>query len=92
METSAPAESASMKAFVPERAMVPRLLIRSALVIPIPESVIVRVLAVLSGTTRMKSSGCASRRDLSVRPSKRILSSASLELEMSSRRKISLFE
>lgn len=41
---SAPALSASMKAFVPDFAIVPRLLTRSAFVIPIPESSIVKVL------------------------------------------------
>merc|ERR1719409_2572027 len=69
-----------MKALVPERAMVPRLFTRSALVMPMPESMMVRVLLVLSGTMWMNSSGWASRRDLSVRPSKRILSRASEEL------------
>ena len=38
-----------MKDLVPERAMVPRLFTRSALVIPIPESTMVRVRAALSG-------------------------------------------
>lgn len=41
---SAPALRASMKALVPDLAMVPRLLTRSALVMPIPESSMVRVL------------------------------------------------
>jgi len=59
---------------------------------PIPESMMVRVLLVLSGTMWMYSSGLASSLDLSVRPSNRILSRASEELEISSRRKISLFE
>lgn len=39
-----------MKAFVPDLAIVPRLLIRSALVIPIPVSVRVRVRSSLLGT------------------------------------------
>lgn len=41
---SAPALRASMKAFVPDFAMVPRLFTKSALVIPIPLSSMVRVL------------------------------------------------
>jgi hypothetical protein len=36
MEMSAPAERASMKALVPDLAMVPKLLTKSALVMPIP--------------------------------------------------------
>ncbi len=42
---------ASMKCFVPERAMVPKLLTRSALVIPMPVSMIVSVLSSLLGMT-----------------------------------------
>ena len=56
MEMSAPAERASMKALVPDLAMVPRLLIMSALVIPIPESMMVRVLASVSGMSLMNRS------------------------------------
>lgn len=41
---SAPALKASMNALVPDLAMVPKLFTRSALVIPIPESSMVRVL------------------------------------------------
>ena len=52
-----PACSASMNAFVPERAMVPRLLIRSAFVIPIPVSRIVSVLFVLSAVISITRSG-----------------------------------
>lgn len=51
----------------PYRAMVPRLLTRSALVIPMPESMRVSVLSALLGTMRMKSSGWASSTLLSVR-------------------------
>ena len=79
-----------MKALVPLLAMVPRLFTRSALVIPRPESMMVSVLLVLSGIMWMKSSGSASSFVLSVRPSNLILSRASEELEMSSRKKISL--
>lgn len=42
-----------MKALVPDRAMVPRLLTRSALVMPMPESMRVRVLSFLLGMIRM---------------------------------------
>ena len=59
---------------------------------PMPESMMVSVLLALSGMMWMYSSGFDSRSDLSVSDWKRILSSASLELEMSSRRKISLLE
>ena len=92
MLMSAPADMASMKALVPDWAMVPRLVIISALVMPMPESMIVSELFDLSGTRRMNSSGLASRTDLSVSDWWRILSRASDELEISSRRKISLFE
>ena len=72
--------------------MVPRLVIISALVMPMPESTMVSVLLALSGTRRMYSSGLPSSTDLSVSDWWRILSSASEAFEMSSRRKISLFE
>jgi hypothetical protein len=49
MEMSAPWDRASMKALVPDLAIVPRLVISSCLVIPIPVSWIVRVLFALSG-------------------------------------------
>ena len=89
---SAPADMASMKALVPDWAIVPRLVIISALVLPMPESMMVSVLFDLSGTRRMYSSGLASSTDLSVSDWWRTLSSASDELEISSRRKISLLE
>ena len=69
MEMSAPAERASMKALVPDLAMVPRLLIMSALVIPMPESMMVRVLASVSGMILMKSSFWLSNLLASVRDS-----------------------
>jgi hypothetical protein len=81
-----------MKAFVPERAIVPKLLTKSALVIPIPVSIIVSVLSFLLGKIFISNLGFESSFDLSVRASKRILSQASEALEISSRRKISLFE
>ena len=77
MEMSAPAVSASMNCLVPERAIVPRLFTRSALVMPMPESMRVSVLLVLSGMMWMNSSGWLSSFALSVRPSNRILSMAS---------------
>eukprot|EP00427_Karlodinium_veneficum_P019261 CAMPEP_0169127212 /NCGR_PEP_ID=MMETSP1015-20121227/35883_1 /TAXON_ID=342587 /ORGANISM="Karlodinium micrum, Strain CCMP2283" /LENGTH=53 /DNA_ID=CAMNT_0009190971 /DNA_START=102 /DNA_END=263 /DNA_ORIENTATION=+ len=53
MEISPPAAMASMKALVPDFAMVPKLLISSFLVMPIPESSIVMVELVLSGIILM---------------------------------------
>ena len=58
-----------MKALVPDLAMVPRLLIISALVIPIPVSMMVRVLASRSGTILMYSSFWDSSLEASVRDS-----------------------
>ena len=54
---SPPAAMASMKAFVPDLAIVPKLLINSFLVMPIPESSIVKVEFVLSGMILMKKFG-----------------------------------
>ncbi len=45
-----------MKALVPDLAMVPRLLTRSALVMPMPVSMMVRVLSALLGVILMYSS------------------------------------
>uniref|UniRef100_A0A915HGH8 Uncharacterized protein n=1 Tax=Romanomermis culicivorax TaxID=13658 RepID=A0A915HGH8_ROMCU len=53
---SAPACSASIKAFVPDLAIVPKLLIKSAFVIPIPVSVRVNVRSFLLGTILMNNS------------------------------------
>ena len=64
---SAPEESASMKPVVPDLAMVPRLLTRSALVIPIPVSMMERTLFSLSGMILMTRSLPVSRTDGSVR-------------------------
>ena len=50
MEMSPPAAMASMKALVPDLAMVPKLLMSSFLVMPMPESSMVKVEFVLSGT------------------------------------------
>ena len=92
MEMSAPADRASMNALVPERAIVPRLLTRSALVMPTPESAMVRVLLALSGMRWMNSSGWDSSTALSVSDWWRTLSSASLALDTSSRIETSLLE
>ena len=48
---------ASMKAFVPDLAIVPKLLINSFLVMPMPESSMVKVEFVLSGMILMKKFG-----------------------------------
>ena len=50
MEMSPPAAMASIKALVPDLAMVPKLLMSSFLVMPMPESSMVKVEFVLSGT------------------------------------------
>lgn len=52
-----------MKAFVPDLAMVPRLLTRSALVMPIPVSIMVNVLASVSGMILISRSLPESNRD-----------------------------
>jgi len=94
MEISAPDERASMKALVPDLAMVPKLLINSYLVIPIPVSQRVKVLLVLFGIILILKFGSisnladsASAIDLYL-----ILSKASEALEINSLKKISLFE
>ena len=56
---SPPAAIASMNALVPDFAMVPRLLISSFLVMPMPESSMVKVEFVLSGMILMKKLGWA---------------------------------
>jgi len=94
MEISAPVLRASMKAFVPDLAIVPKLLINSYLVMPIPVSQIVKVLFVLSGITLILKFGSISSLVFSgsVIDLYLILSRASDALEISSLRKISLFE
>merc|ERR1712032_1700932 len=89
---SPPAAIASMKALVPDLAIVPRLLISSFLVMPMPKSSMVIVELVLSGMILIKKFGWASIFSGSVIDSYRILSSASDALEINSRRKISLLE
>ncbi len=56
-----------MNCLVPDFAMVPRLLIRSALVIPMPVSIIVMLLSSLLGVMVILSSFSLSRTDGSVR-------------------------
>jgi hypothetical protein len=58
MEISAPAVNASINAFVPDRAIVPKLFTKSAFVMPTPESTMEMVLFVLSGIKWMNNSGC----------------------------------
>jgi hypothetical protein len=72
--------------------MVPRLAMRSFLVIPIPESQMVRVLLVLSGMILMKSFSSFLRHEGSVIDRYLILSRASEAFEINSLRKTSLFE
>jgi len=55
-----------MKPLVPDLAMVPRLFLRSALVIPIPESSRIRALLALSGIIRISRSLSESSTDGSV--------------------------
>ena len=69
--------------------MVPKLFTISFFVMPMPES---STVSVLSGTMLIKKFGCASIYSGSVMDSYRILSKASEEFEISSRRKISLLE
>jgi len=83
-----------MKALVPDLAIVPRLLIISYLVIPIPVSMILRVLLVLSGTILIPINGSLSMAapSGSVKDLYLYLSRASEALEINSLRKISLLE
>jgi len=89
-EMSAPDYNASMKALVPDFAMVPKLVIISYLVIPIPVSIKVRVPLVLLGMMLIWKFGSFSTTDGSVIEWYLILSRASEALEMSSLKKISL--
>merc|ERR1712061_599442 len=73
-------------------AIVPRLLIKSSLFIPIPESIMVNVLSFLLGIIFISILGFLSKTDLLVRDSKRTLSHASDAFEINSLRNISLFE
>src|SRR4029453_16877278 len=85
-------ESRFMNSRVPLLAMVPRLSIASCWDRPMPLSVIVRVRAALSKATRTSRLGAFSYSPVLFKASKRSLSHASEALEISSRRKISLFE
>jgi len=94
MEISAPEFKASMKALVPDLAMVPKLLINSYLVIPIPVSHKVRVFSALLGMILILKLGSISSLapSASVMDLYLILSKASEALEISSLKKISLLE
>jgi len=86
---------ASIKALVPDLAIVPRLLINSYLVIPIPVSQIVNVLFVLSGIILILKFGSVSLMEVSSLFDiylYLILSNASEAFEINSLKKISLFE
>lgn len=63
---SAPAEMASMNALVPDFAIVPRFVIRSDLVMPIPVSRMVSVLLILSAMRSILSCGSDSSAEASV--------------------------
>ena len=82
---------ASTKFVVPDLATVPKLATKSALVMPMPVSLMVKVRASLSKEILISSSFLESSCELSDTDTKRILSSASLPFEMTSLRKISLF-
>lgn len=79
-----------MKALVPDLAMVPKLVINSCLVIPIPVSLKVRVLVALSGMISILKFGSSLVMSGSVKDLYLILSKASDAFEISSLRKISL--
>ena len=81
-----------MKAWVPERAMVPRFFSASAASMPMPLSEIASVAASLSATIEMAQSGESATSDLSVSPRYFARSIASEAFETSSRRKISFLE
>ena len=79
---------------MPDLAMVPRFLIRSSLVMPMPRSLMISTLLFLSRLTLISrlATSPSPRMFLSVSDRKRILSRASEALEISSRRKMSLLE
>ncbi|MNF00316.1 hypothetical protein D3C80_1991270 [compost metagenome] len=81
-----------MKSAVPDLAMVPRWAMTSSRLMPMPLSSRVTVPASLSKLRRIFSSSPPSSSSGLARASKRSLSTASEALEISSRRKISLFE
>jgi hypothetical protein len=94
MEISAPELRASMKALVPDLAMVPKLLTNSYLDIPIPVSQMVKVFSPLLGTILILKLGSTSNLapSGSVMDLYLILSRASEALEISSLKKTSLLE
>lgn len=94
MEISAPEERASIKALVPDLAIVPKLLINSYLLIPIPVSHKVKVFSPLLGIILILKLGSTSNLapSWSVMDLYLILSKASEELEINSLRKTSLLE
>ena len=81
-----------MNSRVPLLAIVPRWSMASCCDRPMPLSVMVRVRACLSKSTRTSRLGASSYRAVLFSASKRSLSQASDALETSSRRKISLLE
>ena len=72
--------------------MIPKFWIKSDLFIPIPESMMVKVLLVLSGMIWIFRFGSVSNSSGAVIESYLILSRASDELEINSLKKISLFD
>lgn len=94
MEISAPEDKASINYLVPDLAIVPKLLINSYLVIPIPVSHKVKVFSDLLGIILIlklgsKSSLAASESTMDLYL---ILSRASEQLEINSLKKTSLLE
>ena len=81
-----------MKALVPLLAMVPRFLTSSSLDIPTPVSLILSTFFSLSTEIRTSRSALPSMASGCVSDSSLILSRASEAFEMSSRKKMSLFE
>ena len=85
-----PAARASIKFFVPDLAIVPKLLIRSSFVIPIPVSIIVRVFFSVFGIISICKFDSESSLEESVKLWYLILSRASEEFDTNSRKKTSL--
>ena len=81
-----------MKASVPDSAIVPKWLFASSRVIPIPLSVMVKVLASLSALIWILKLGSSLIKSGLVKDMKCNLSIASEAFEINSRRKTSLFE
>ena len=81
-----------MKAAVPDLAIVPKLSITSSLVIPMPLSSMVMVLASALAATRIRYSAVKPANSGSLMTANRCLSMASEALEISSLKNISRFE